>query len=198
MRILLVYIRPPCSPAVEDISLQSFSNWIPHWSASPAMWLWLWSFSHSSYLHWSNYDQSLGCLLASEADLMERLGQTMLTLLSLAQVIHQEATELLLVSILTKSIARKQLLIDDFSQEMLRSCFITPSAKTVWSCEDTPNSIEKNRFYGNWLCCKLHQTIVVCDRWDLTCFYLFSIQRDEHVRNHSWQASLPTVPPGLK
>lgn len=57
---------------------------------------------------------------------MERLGQTMLKLLSLAQVIHQEATELLLVSMLTKSIARKRLLIDDFSQETLKNCFITP------------------------------------------------------------------------
>lgn len=56
---------------------------------------------------------------------MERLGQTMLKLLSLAEVIHQEATELLLVNVLTKSIARKWLLIDDFSQETLKNCFIT-------------------------------------------------------------------------
>lgn len=56
---------------------------------------------------------------------MERLGQTMLKLLSLVRAIHQEATVLLLVSILTKSIARKWLLIDDFSQETLKNCFIT-------------------------------------------------------------------------
>lgn len=52
-------------------------------------------------------------------------GQMMLKLLSLAQVIHQEATKLLLVNILTKSIARKWLLIDDFSQGTLKNCFIT-------------------------------------------------------------------------
>lgn len=45
--------------------------------------------------------------------------RTMLKSLSLAKVIHQEATELLSVSLLTKPIARKWLLIDDFSQETL-------------------------------------------------------------------------------
>lgn len=48
----------------------------------------------------------------------------MLKLLSLSLVIHQEATELLSVNLLTESIARKWLLIDEFSQETLM-CFIT-------------------------------------------------------------------------
>lgn len=56
---------------------------------------------------------------------MEHLRQTMLKLLSLSQVIHQEANELLSVNVLTESIARKWLLIDDFSQETLKNCFIT-------------------------------------------------------------------------
>lgn len=56
---------------------------------------------------------------------MEHLGQTMLKLLSLSRVIHQEATELLSLSVLSESIARKWLLIDEFSQETLKNCFIT-------------------------------------------------------------------------
>lgn len=53
---------------------------------------------------------------------MEHLGQTMLKLLSLSQVVHQE---LLSLRVLSESIARKWLLIDEFSQETLKNCFIT-------------------------------------------------------------------------